>query len=111
MAAGTLPLSESYTVQLDASGNGQIIFGPNRQGQTWVPPMTVSFLTSTATKVPIGSLFQGSTNLGSTFTGSNDSTDLPNVTVYPGSKLRATWTGGDAGAIATVSISGTIQQW
>ena len=109
--ARTFPLSESFTTVLDSNGNGSITAGPNRQGQTWVPTLTVAVTTSTAIKVPIATLYQGSTVLASTYTGSNDSTDLPVVTVYPSQKITCKWTGGDAGAIATMSVSGTINQW
>jgi len=45
--------------------------------------------------------------LGSTSTGSTgDSTDCAQ-TVWPGQSLIAVWTGGDAGATATISVFGT----
>ena len=104
------PLAQSFTVVLNASGNGTIQCGPNRLGQTW-KPTTVAVSTSTATKVPIAEVLQGTTSLGATFSGSTDTNTLTDVTVYPGQKLTITWTGGDVGAVATASVSGTIEQW
>jgi len=106
----TFPLSETATVVLNASGNGTIQMGPNRLGQTWKPSI-VAVGTSTAVKVPIAEVFQGSTSLGATFSGSNDSNTLTDITVYSGQKLKIVWTGGDVGAVATASLSGTIEQW
>lgn len=103
------PLSVDATTVLDASGNGHIELGPTRLGQNWIPTI-VAVSTSTANRVPIARVTQGSTDLGSTFSGSNDSNDLVGVTVFPGQRLRITWTGGDPGAVATASVSGTIVQ-
>jgi hypothetical protein len=45
--------------------------------------------------------------LGGTYTGSQDTTDV-SITLRFGAQLRVEWTGGDPGARATVSVSGTI---
>ncbi len=105
------PLSESYTTVLDASGNGHVSFGPNRQRQRWVPPLTVAVSTSTSVKIPTAVLTMGSSQLGSTYSGSGDADDLPAVTVLPGQRLTMTWTGGDVGAVATASIAGTVETY
>jgi hypothetical protein len=104
------PLSETASVVLNSSGNGTVNMGPTRLGQTWRPTI-VAVSTSTATKVPIADVKQGNTDLGSTFSGSNDSNALTGITVYPGQHLTITWTGGDVGAVATASVSGEIEQW
>lgn len=103
------PLSVEATTVLNASGNGTVRLGPTRLGQNWIPTI-VAVSTSTAARVPIADVRLGSTDLGSTFTGSNDSNDLTGVTVYPGQQLTITWSGGDPGATATASVSGTVQQ-
>ena len=105
------PLAETYTTKLDASGNGSISFGPNRQRQRWVPPLTIGVTTSGTVNEPVAQVFQGSVSVGSTYTGNQDSTDLPAVTLYAGQTLRVVWTGGDAGAIATASVTGTVDWW
>jgi hypothetical protein len=105
----TGPLSETYTTVLNASGNGSVSFGPNRQRQKWTPPLTVAVATSSAVKIPAAILTMGAQQLGSTYTGSGDADDLPAVTVLPGQKLTVTWTGGDVGAVASASIAGTVE--
>jgi len=110
MAMSTFPLSESATVKLDASGNGTLKMGPTRRGQTWKPTLLAVSIPS-PTKVPSATVTNGSVGLGETFTGSGDSTDLTGTTVYAGQQITITWTGGDANAVATASISGTVEQW
>ncbi len=101
-------LNTSAQVVLDASGNGQVTVGPNRATEYWhVTKMAV--LTSTAVKVPSAYVYTDSVSpsnlLDATYTGSQDSTDL-DVPLAPGRRLVIRWTGGDVGALATVSIYG-----
>jgi hypothetical protein len=111
MKPAPAPLAESYSTVLDANGNGAVTFGPNRQRQRWVPPLTVAVTTSSAVKVSQAQIWLGSTNIGGTYTGSQDSDDLPAVTLYQGQMLKVVWTGGDVGAVATASITGTVEWW
>lgn len=103
------PLTENYTVKLDGSGNGKVSFGPTRARQRWIAPLTIAVTTSTAVLIPTATVTMGAQNLGSSYTGSADSNDLPNITVYPGQLITVTWTGGDANAIATASVTGTVE--
>lgn len=108
---GSEPFSESYQTVLDGSGNGSVSFGPTRRGQVWSPPLTIAVSTSTAAKVPVATVYQGTVVLGASFSGSSDSSDFPAVTVYGGQTLRVAWTGGDPGAVATASVTGTVDHW
>jgi len=103
------PLDVTATTVLNGSGSGSVSVGPNRARQKWVPPLTVAVSTSTANLIPVARLTMGSQKLGSSYTGSDDSDDLPATTVLPGQKITVTWTGGDPGAVATVSIGGTLE--
>lgn len=103
------PLTETYTVKLDGSGSGSVSFGPTRTRQRWTAPLTLAVTTSTATLVPTAVVTMGAQTLGTSYTGSADSDDLPNVTVYPGQRITVQWTGGDPGAIASATIIGTVE--
>lgn len=105
----TSPLLETISTRLDGSGNGTVSIGPNRARQKWTPPLTVAVSVTPAVSIPIARITMGSQNLGSTYTGSDDADDLPATTVLPGQKLTVTWSGGDAGAVATATVSGTLE--
>jgi hypothetical protein len=102
----TLPLDEAATVTLDANGNGQVSLGPLSSRVTWVV-LGAAVRVSTAVKEPICDVYNSSKGnlLGGTFTGSNDQIGLQ-VTLR-GGRILAIWQGGDAGAVATLSITGT----
>lgn len=113
----TVPLNESATVTLDASGNGTAKIGPAGQGETWTPayvhvqtgqePGTI--VNEAQCYVYAGPqaaspYFTDSTSSGST----GDSTD--SASAYPLSKgefVWAVWSGGDAGAQGIVRVTGT----
>lgn len=111
MRPAPAPLSETYTTRLDASGNGSVVFGPTRQRQKWVPPLTVAVSTSTSVKMAIAQLYLGNQPLGGTYTGAQDADDLPSLTLFAGQTLRVVWSGGDVGAIASATITGTVDWW
>jgi hypothetical protein len=103
------PLNAEASVVLDASGNGTVTLGPNRMGQSWVPPLSLAVSTSTAAKVASAQAFLGSQPLGGTYTATNDSTDLPGLTVLLGQQIKVVFAGGDVGAVAKASVTGTVQ--
>ena len=107
----SVPLTETYTTVLDGAGKGSVSFGPNRARQRWLPPLTVAVSTSTANAIPVATLTMGTQQLGSTYTGSNDSDDLPGLMVLPGQRITVTWTGGDPAAVATASITGMVETY
>lgn len=111
------PLNTGDSKVLDGSGNGIISLGP-AVGQTWqlsvasifvapVPPATASV------KIPncyiyIGGSAEPINQVDATFVGNQNSTSrVSGYLIKKGAKVFAKWTGGDPGAIATLSIFGT----
>lgn len=106
-----LPLNaKAYTV-LDGNGNGTASAGPLSPGETWTD-LTVSVRVATNTNeatcsvyagaAPTPGYFAGATTWGST---GDSTTNLGIVRV--GGSVFAVWKGGDPGAQATMTISGT----
>lgn len=110
-----LPLSEAAQVTLDASGNGLVFLGPNNAAQVWKPSSAACRVSSNI-KEPQFYLYNGRTTdpsrqIGGTWTGSNDSTDLNGIVLYPGSVLTGQWLGGDVGATGTLSLVGDVERY
>jgi len=106
-----IDLDESAQVTLDGSGNGAVAIGPSYSYQTWYPTQ-INVLVTSNVKEPVFKYYRGRTAgqlnyLGGTYTGSNDSSDINGQTLHPGDTFYCVWTGGDAGAVASVSLSGT----
>jgi hypothetical protein len=110
------PLNTSANVTLDNNGNGVAKAGPQAgvRGVLW-HLTNVAVLTSTAVLAPVCQIFVGGQPtpdnfVDSTYTGNQDSTDRANgYTIQNGQYVFAVWTGGDAGAVATLSIYGTYE--
>lgn len=105
-----MELDEQAQVFLDGSGNGAVVIGPTYTYQTWVPSQ-ITVTTSTNVKEPVFKYYRGRTAgntgiLGGTYTGSNDQSDISGLVLHPGEVILAQWTGGDAGALATVALLG-----
>lgn len=102
-------LTETVTVTLDGSGNGTVSTGPTGPNETWLPS-NVSVICSTnvaeaTCKVYAGPAaspqwFKDITVDGST----GDATDRCNIPIPKGWFVWAVWTGGDAGATATLNV-------
>jgi hypothetical protein len=110
VAAETIPLDADDAATFDASGAATVTLGPRRSRQTWyVTNAAVSSTSSASTKCR---LYLGSASpsnlLGGTYSGNQDSTDLPRVRVGRGQVLTAVWSGGTTGAKATLSVYGEI---
>lgn len=109
----TNPLNTSARVILDASGNGTVKLGPSVRGQI-LHVMVASVSTSTAVLIPQCSIFIGATAtpdnfVDGTYTGNLNSTDrTAALPITAGNYLFAAWTGGDVGAVATLSVIGTV---
>jgi len=104
------PIRDSRSVTLNASGTGSVSFGPSR-GNTYWFIKTVSVSVSTNTSEPTASIYRGTVNPGSlitaTYSGSQDTdSDVNDNPLYPGETYTCQWTGGDSGALATISFSG-----
>jgi hypothetical protein len=121
-------LNESVSVKLDGSGNGTARTSPGQAGSPgsgvgagrnsgliWnVTGIGVSVLTNAAeavAKAYISYGIQSSTPndfQGQTQTGSTGDTCTVNAALRPGDWVTVTWTGGDANAVATARIFGSI---
>lgn len=101
-------LNVSGQVVLDMNGYGAIRIGPVGEGWFITRVMVsatshVNEATCTSYQTNIGEYFQRDI----TYTGSTGDTSDTTYTLTDGDALWFVWTGGDAGATATVSISGT----
>lgn len=103
-------LDRTGTVVLDASGNGTVSLGPDssRGPATWTVD-TVIWITSRPGKAPVPRITV-ITNTGDpkcvSYDGSfGQGTGSANLT--RGQSLVATWTGGQAGDVASFTVSGS----
>jgi hypothetical protein len=103
-------LNTGASVTLNASGNGTVYLGPTMPGVLW-NVANVACFTSTAVSVPTFQLYSPSVSatnfIGGSYSGNQDSDNI-NIILYPGLQLIGVWTGGDSGAIATMSVYGTF---
>ena len=96
------------SVTLDATGAGvATLTAPALE--TWTVT-TVAVHVTTNTAEPVAQVYVGaqaaSRLIGATYTGSLDSSD-GSWQVNPGQQMICAWSGGDAGATATLSVLGT----
>jgi len=93
---------------LDSSGYGSATISPSGSD---VNVTLTSVSTDTAVKEPVAKTYLnvvGSSGfLEGTYSGSSDSSDTA-FTIGQGESLTCVWTGGDAGANATIRITGTL---
>lgn len=110
-------LAESASAKFDASGAGLAVIGPVNQFQTWnvtnIAISTVNGRAGTVINEAKCQVFRGSGPtggqlVGSTLSGSSGDSDSVSETLYPGMKLWAKWTVGDAGDVGTIALTGTI---
>lgn len=101
-----IPLMGKFAeVTLDANGTGRVEIGPTQSSQTWEVRL-VSVVTSTNVQQPVFELRRNNgVFIDGTPAGDLNSTDL-NETLYYGERLVGTWTVGDPGAVAQMSVSG-----
>jgi len=122
------PIPDQVQVKLDGSGNGTARISPGQAGSPgsgvgasrnsgllWnVTGVGVSVSTNTSEAqcsvyISYGVLSSTSSDfLGQTSTGSTGDTCNVNTTLKPGDWITVKWTGGDANAIATARILGTV---
>ena len=106
-----LPLSVKAYAVLDGSGNGQASTGPLSPGEQWTG-LTAAVKVATNAAEATAAIYAGAaatqgyfadaTTWGST---GDSTTNLPPVKV--GGQVFAVWTGGDPGAQATLTVTGT----
>lgn len=103
---GPVRFSQTAVTKLDVNGNGQVGLGP--PGADWVV-MTTTVATSTAVKQPIANTYVGAVSQGTlldgTYSGAGDTSDTRYL-LTAGEQVIATWTGGDAGAQASLRVAG-----
>jgi hypothetical protein len=103
-------LHDSAQVTLDANGSGSVRLGPGRHGVVWTI-QRVTVQTSTAVMVPTAKVYRGGIGdagfISGTFVGSFDVDDGLSEELHNGEYLTIAWTGGDVGAVATATWSGT----
>ena len=109
----TVDLNEFGEVVLDGSGNGTVKIGPLSDREVWSP--AIAFVqASSAGKEAIATVYMGhdtsnSYKVDASFAGSSgDSTArVAGRTVRSGQYVLCTWTGGDPGATAILTVNGT----
>lgn len=108
MPPRTEVLDTAATVVLTAAGAGVATATPPNL-ETW-DVTTVAVHVTSNTAEPVAQVYIGAQDpsrlIGATYTGSLDSSDGA-WRVNPGQPLICAWSGGDAGATATLSIRGT----
>lgn len=112
MASGTL--YDFASVTLNGSGAGTTRVGPIGAREVWSPEnASVRTNQTTITNEAQCALYVGQSATQPnfkdlTFTGSSgDATDKISGQLKIGNYVWAVWTGGDAGAVATLSVTGT----
>lgn len=106
-----LPLSAKAYVTLDGSGNGTAYTGPQSPGESW-SNLTAAVKVATNAKEATCAVYAGAAATPGYFTGAttwgstgDSTTNVPVVKV--GGNVFAVWTGGDPGAKATLTVTGT----
>jgi hypothetical protein len=104
-------LNETNSAALDASGNGTVQLGPAGPQETWTPS-NVSVICSTNVLEAVCKVFAGPAATSPYFKditvdgSTGDATDKCNLVIPKGWFVWAVWTGGDAGATATLNVDG-----
>lgn len=106
-------LVQNASVQLDGSGNGTVGTGPLSAREVWLPAYVHVQVSSdnleAVCNIYVGDSVSPQNFRDATCTGSlGDSSDHVSSSVIEcGSKVWAVWTGGDPGATATLTVTGT----
>lgn len=107
IATASYPIQRTAQVTLNAQGNGTVRLSPGRYGVTWHLTQA-SVIASSAVKEAKAQLSSFPYLLpGSNSGSSGDSTGL-DLTLTASQEISCTWTGGDVGAIATLTVSGQM---
>jgi hypothetical protein len=102
-----MSLMKTAQVTLNASGNGKITMTPGTYGVTWhLTQASVRTIQSAITKEASAQLESFPYPLPGTKSGSSGDTTGLDLTLSASQQISCTWTGGDPGAVATLSISG-----
>lgn len=115
MTTPTIILNESGSVALDGQGNGTLQMRPQGPNEHWLPTVASvkcsSNVSEASCKIYIGWKVADDYFVDGTLSGSTgDSTSNVSgfdISARTDPAIWAVWQGGDAGAIATMSLSGT----
>jgi hypothetical protein len=103
-----LPVMKTAQVTLNAAGAGKVTLSPGMYGVTWhLTQASVRTIQSVITKEAKAQLESFPYSLPGTFSGSSGDTTGLDLTLSASQQISCTWSGGDPGAVATLSISGT----
>lgn len=110
MPAARIPLNKGKTVALDATGAGTIQLGPDQGPPQWeVTKVVLRTSRPGVPPIPTATLYLNTQDEHGlqdvTYDGSFDSTDVA-LTVFRGAHLIVVWAGGQAGDVATMSVTG-----
>lgn len=110
MATGNLNLP--VTVVLDSSGNGTVSAGPLTAREVWRDVLVACSVATNASEatfaIYVGDRVTPGNLRDQSFSGSSgDSSARVTEAIKSGWKIWGVWAGGDAGAIATMSLTGT----
>lgn len=107
----TAQLMVTVPVTLDGSGNGTASTGPTGAGEIWNAGYVVGVQVSTNVSESIARCWAGGGPpagfLGATTWGSTGDTNADTPQLSVGQSVTAQWTGGDAGAVAYLTVVGT----
>ena len=111
------PLSQPFAqVTLDGSGNGIASLGPVKVREHWqlisasvkTTQLPSAIVNDATCQLYIGSNINQGTFVSKTITGSSgDTCPLASQDIQPGMQVWAQWIGGDAGATAVLTLTGT----
>lgn len=109
-----LPLSEFGTVTLDGAGNGTARVGPDAHGVVWLPEVVRIRMTgANPSGLATCFVYAGNSATDDNFVDSTYDVTSASSGNIQGEQLRlgqfvfAKWSGGNPGAVATVSLSGS----
>jgi hypothetical protein len=117
----TLNLSQSASVTLDSNGNGTVSVGPGVPGHIWMPQsVTISQTgafpeTGNSAEIPIVSIYSGNSTDAANLVDATyqvlgaASSVISGQVIYPGQNISAVFQYGNAGALATITVSGSRQ--
>lgn len=108
----TQPLSRSVSVILNGSGAGTASIGPTITNEVWTVSVASVSVSSNVNEAVCKTYAGASATAvsfvdGTTWGSTGDSTSNFSGPVYTGQQVSAVWTGGDAGAIATLVVTGS----
>jgi hypothetical protein len=102
-----MPVMKTGQVTLNAQGAGTVTLSPGIYGVTWhITQASVRTIQAVVTKEAKAQLESFPYSLPGTYSGSSGDTAALDLTLSASQQISCTWSGGDAGAVATLTVSG-----